>query len=92
VTKLLSVYDAQMEAVLSDLEQFNILFEQSQPALDQCKTLLTKLKIGLTKLDVPTPREIQGGTVNRPAFLARVYSGLFVSHTKRGDIRAWHPL
>lgn len=62
-----------MEAVLADLEQFKLVAEQSHPPQDQCKSLLTKLKIGLTKLDVPPPREIQPSTVNKAAYLASVY-------------------
>ena len=59
-----------MEAVLADLEQFKLLAEQTHPP-EQCKSLLTKLKIGLTKLDVPSPREMQPGS--KAAYVASVY-------------------
>eukprot|EP01127_Copromyxa_protea_P005519 TRINITY_DN15441_c0_g1_i1.p1 TRINITY_DN15441_c0_g1~~TRINITY_DN15441_c0_g1_i1.p1 ORF type:complete len:264 (-),score=50.27 TRINITY_DN15441_c0_g1_i1:37-828(-) len=63
-----------MDSVVADLEQFRSLSEQSQLNTDQCKPLLTKLKIGLTKLDVPSPRELQnnkGEGVHKATFLAR---------------------
>lgn len=76
-----------MESVIADLEQFKQLSEQSQPPVDQCKSLLTKLKIGLTKLDIPSPREIQQREgVNKAAFLASMHSPNFTLLTLSGEI------
>jgi len=55
------------------LQEFTLLVDTPQPSLQAARPFLTKLKIELTKLDVPTPKEIEqtGEGVNRPAYLAR---------------------
>jgi len=79
-----------MEETLRLFEEFKSLYEQQHPNIQRCKTLMTQLKISMTKFTFVPPAQLKKGEINREIFLSRqILEYATLLSLKLGDVKVF---